>query len=60
MRANVLTEERPSYEPAFRWQLAAALERQTPMTSMETGRTYFRVLVGPDAMQAIIDSLRGN
>jgi hypothetical protein len=41
-------------------KLAEGIEkRAAPLSSVETGKTYYRLLLSPEALQAIKSALRG-
>jgi hypothetical protein len=61
---SILTEEPaaidPAYDtPAYRLKLAAALDKASSLQSMDSDKTYCRVLISPDALHAIVAALRG-
>jgi len=57
--ANILTQSPDCDDPTYRMKLADELEQTPALASLETGRTYHRIVVGPEAMHAIARALRG-
>jgi len=56
---NILTAPAGRDDPKYRMDLATKLEGVAMLHSLETGRTYYRPTLGPEAMAAIIRALRG-
>ena len=59
MIASPVTEPASRDDPTYRMKLAAELEKAIGLQAVDSGRVYFRLLVGPEALHAITRALRG-
>jgi hypothetical protein len=58
-KALLTADDQPD-TPTYRMKLATAIEKsQSPLRSMETGKIYYRLLLSPEAVQAIMAARRG-